>query len=157
MDKFVEFNYLVVDASPAARGGTPREPFPCRVRVDVIARQFRDLLRQGPLSDDRPRGMVLTDDFKVSGRVTPAAGWLTFHVDRGDGSGRDLEQVAVVAFGREPDEAVIGLMRRVAPALAGRPLPPAPFAVAVLLVGDLPSIVSDFLTKVAAGFFDDEL
>ena len=73
------------------------------MRVDVIARQFRDLLREGPLSDDRPRGMVLTDDFKVSGRYTPGAGWLAFHVDRGgDGTGKDLERVAVVPLHVRP-------------------------------------------------------
>jgi hypothetical protein len=157
LDKFVEFNYLLLDASPAA----PRVaagPSPCRERVDVIARQFRDLLGRDHPADDRPRGMVMTHDFKVRCRATRAAGWLSFHVDRGDGTAEELEQVALVAFARAGgDEEVRRVLQRAAPDAATRPLPAAPFAVGVLLTGDVPPVVSEFLTKAAAGFFAEEL
>ena len=81
---------------------------------------------------------------------------MSFHVDRGTGGGEQLERVAVVAFARDLDEEVRQVLQREAPAAAGRQLPPAPFAVGVLLTGNVPSIVSEFLTKAAAGFFSRE-
>src|SRR3954468_12829020 len=90
LDEFVEFNYLLLDASPDAPS-VAVEPSPCRARVDVIARQFRDLLRQQHPGDDRPRGMMMTHDFKVRCRATRAGGWLSFHVDRGNGVVEQLE------------------------------------------------------------------
>ena len=40
----------------------------------------------------------MTHDFKVHGQATLAAGWLSFYVDRGNGTVEEFEEVAVVAF-----------------------------------------------------------
>ena len=157
MDKFVEFNYLLLDAAPDAAGPVAIKPTVCRERVDVIARQFRAALDEGGPADDPPRGMVLTHDFKVRTRATRAAGWVGFYVDRGDGTAERLERVALVAFARAADDEEVGrVVREVAPGTAGRQLPPAPFAVGVLLAADVPPVVREFLTKAAAGFFADD-
>ena len=156
MDEFVEFNYLLLDAS-APDGAAVVERTVCCERVDLIPRQFRDFLKKQDVAHDQPRGMVMTHDFKVRGQATRAAGWMSFHVDRGTGGGEQLERVAVVAFARDSDEEVRHVLQREAPAAAaGRQFPPAPFAVAVLLTGNVPSIVSEFLTKAAAGFFSKD-
>jgi len=63
---------------------------------------------------------------------------------------------ALVAFARDDDVEVIRVLLREAPVAAGRQLPPVPFAVGVLLTGTVPSIVSEFLTKAAAGFFSKD-
>ena len=148
LDKFVEFNYLLLNTSQSAQ--TPAEPGLLNERVDVIARQFRDYLKKRPVADTQPQGMMMTHDFKVRGQTTQAAGWLSFHVDRGNGNSEDFEEVAVVAFVREEDDEVRRVLERVA---AGQAIPPIPFAVGVLLKANVPSIVSEFLTKAAAGFF----
>jgi hypothetical protein len=75
-------------------------------------------------------------------------------VDRGDGE--QVEQVALVAFAREEGEEVSRVLRREAPAVAARQRPSVPFAVAVLTSERVPSVVAEFLTKVAAGFFSRE-
>ena len=152
MDEFVGFNYLLVDA--ASPEPTVVEQCHQRERVDVIARQFRDLLKQHAVAEDQPRGMMMTHDFKVRGQATRAAGWLSFHVDPGDG--KQIKQVALVAFAREDGEEVGRVLQREAPGLSTRQLPPAPFAVAVLMTRPVPSIVAEFLTKAAAGFFSRE-
>ncbi len=155
MDEFVEFNYLLLDASaPDATAVVERTV--CRERVDLIPRQFRDFLKGHEVADEHPRGIVMTHDFKVQGQATRTAGWLSFHVDRGDGRGEELERVALVAFARDSDEEVRRVLLREAPEAVGRQLPPAPFAVGVLLTGNVPSVVSEFLTKAAAGFFSRE-
>ena len=157
MDEFVEFNYLLLDAS-APDGAAVVQRTVCNERVDLIPRQFRDFLKKHPDADGEPRGMVMTHDFKVRGQATQAAGWMTFHVDRGDGRAEELERVALVAFARDSDEAVRRVLQREAPgAAAGRQLPPSPFAVGVLLTGEVPSIVREFLTKAAAGFFSKDI
>ena len=162
MDEFVGFNFLVLDA---AGGGAPAagvvEQGGRRERVDLIARQFRDFLA-GPAPPDgnddgaAPRGFLMTHDFKLRGRATRAAGWLAFVVDRGDGTAENFQEVARVAFAREDGPEAREALRRLAPHAAGRPLPPAPLAVAVRLVPDVPSVVADMLPKAAAGFFSDE-
>ena len=59
-----------------------------------------------------------------------------------------------MAFARAADDGEVGrVLREVAPGMAGRRLPPAPFAVGVLLAADVPPVVAEFLTKAAAGFF----
>ena len=157
MDEFVEFNYLLLDAAAAADGAaTVVERTVCCERVDLVPRQFRDFLNKAGAADEQPRGMVMTHDFKVRGQATRAMGWLSFHVDRGDGKVEQLERVALVAFARGADEEVRRVLQREAPPTAARQLPPAPFAVGVLLTANVPSIVRDFLTKAAAGFFSRE-
>jgi hypothetical protein len=111
---------------------------------------------------------MLTHDFTLRGSATRAAGWLSFHVDRGDGGEGEgqtpaaLELVALVAFAREADTTddddggLLRVLRRLAPQAAGRQLPPAPLAVAVLLAEAVPSVVREMLTKSAAGFFSRE-
>ena len=155
MDEFVEFNYLLLD-TVASDGAAAVERTVCRERVDLIPRQFRDFLKGREVADEQPQGMVMTHDFKVQGQAMRTAGWLSFHVDRGDGRGEQLERVAVVAFARDSDEEVQRVLLREAPEAVGRQLPPAPFAVGVLLTGTVPSIVSEFLTKAAAGFFSKD-
>ena len=152
MDKFVEFNFMLLNTS---QGGQqrPSQPTLMSERVDVIARQFREFLKKHQLADDKPQGMMMTHDFKVRGQATRAAGWLSFYVDRGNGTAEEFEEVAVLVFAREADVEVRRVLERVA---AGQAIPPTPFAVGVLLNADVPSIVSDFLTKAAAGFFSDE-
>lgn len=157
MDPFVEFNYLLLDtaqrADPMAAG-----PVVCRERVDVIARQFRDALSQTRPADDPPRGMVLTHDFKVRTRLAGTGGWVRFYVDLGDGTVERLDQVAVVAFARAANDAEVGcVLREVAEGADDRQLPPAPFAVGVRLVRDVPPVVTEFMTKAAAGFFAEEI
>ena len=159
MDEFVGFNYVLLDASGGAASREAKVVEQChrRERVDVIARQFRDFLkRQGDTDEQQPRGLMMTHDFKVRGQATSAAGWLSFHVDRGDGTGEQLERVALVAFAREGEEEVRRVLRREAPPAAARQLPPSPFAVAVILSARVPSVVSEFLTKAVAGFFSKD-
>ena len=156
MDKFAEFHYLLLDASSLE--GASRAPAAvtaCNERVDVVARQFRDFLRRPASADGRPVGMMMTHDFKVRGHATRASGWLSFHVDRGDGITESLEEVAVVAFARDDDSEVKKLLGRF-PGVKEVSPPPTPCAVAVLLKRPVPGIVSDFLTKVAAGFFSED-
>ena len=155
MDEFVKFNYLLLDASAPGGAAVVRRTAG-NERVDLIPRQFRDFLKKHPDAEGEPRGMVMTHDFKVRAQATRAAGWMSFHVDRGDGTGEQLERVALVAFARDSDEEVRRVLGREAPAAAGRQLPPAPLAVGVLLTGNVPSIVAEFLTKAAAGFFSRE-
>ena len=158
MDEFVGFNYVLLDASGDAASQELKVVEQChkRERVDVIARQFRDFLKRHDDTQDQPRGLMMTHDFKVRGHATPAAGWLSFHVDRGDGTGEQLERVALVAFAREGEEEVRRVLQREAPPAAARQLPPVPFAVAVILAARVPSVVSEFLTKAAAGFFSKD-
>ena len=73
MDEFVDFNFVLLDASQGpAQKAVVVERCPRRERVDVISRQFRDFLRQGDPADDSPRTMMLTHDFtpeSASGEV----------------------------------------------------------------------------------------
>jgi hypothetical protein len=154
VDKFVEFNYLLLKTSPIGGQDAVAERSLCRERVDVIARQFRDFLKKRVTADQQPQGVMMTHDFKVRGQATSASGWLSFHVDRGDGTVESLEEVAIVVFAREADEEIRRVLQDVAP---GQEYPATPFAVGVLLKQNVPSIVSEFITKTAAGFFSEEL
>ncbi|HEX8914908.1 MAG TPA: hypothetical protein VF796_21325 [Humisphaera sp.] len=164
MDKFVGFTYLLLDVSPGA-ARAPAPPRPHRERVDVAARQFRAALQEGGAADDgaaggRPRNMMLTHDFKVRTRSTPAGGWVSFHVDRGDGTVERLEEVAVIAFARDPagDAEVRRAVGRVAPgAVDGLPPLAPPYAVGVRLTRDVPPVVSEFMPRAAAGFLADDV
>jgi hypothetical protein len=155
LDEFVEFNYLLLNASPDV-GRPAGNAERCTERVDVIARQFRDFLKRQTVAGERPSGVMMTHDFRVRGQASRAAGWLSFYVDRGDGSGEALEEVAIVAFARERDGEVRGVLERVMPGAPRVTLPAAPLAVGVLLAAKVPRIVVEFMPKVAAGFFSRE-
>ena len=151
MDEFVGFNFLLLDASQG-RKATVVERGPRRERVDVIARQFRDSLRQGDPADDSPRTIMLTHDFRLRRRVWETAGWLTFLVDRGAAAGSP-EEVAHVVFARSDDAAAGEALRKLEPHIDAADLPEAPLVVAVRLAARVPSVVSEWYGKSVAGFF----
>src|SRR5690349_7999926 len=154
MDEFVGFNFVLLDASRgASRAARVEERGPRRERVDVVARQFRDFLRGGDPSDESPRGMMLTHDFKVRRKVGDTAGWLTFLVDRGGGGAEEMEEVALVVFAREANEEGRQALRKLAPYVNAADLPPAPLVVAVRLAARVPSIVSEWYGRSVAGLF----
>jgi hypothetical protein len=154
MDEFVEFNFMLLDASQgASQKATIVDQGPKRERVDLVARQFRDFLRQGDPSDDSPRAMMLTHDFKLRRQVGDAAGWLTFVVDQGNGTAESVEEVALVAFARSGDETGWQALRKLEPYVNVAELPAAPLVVAVRLAARVPSAVSEWYGKSVAGFF----
>lgn len=157
MDEFVGFNFVLLDA---ARGPSQkvevRERGEKRERVDVVARQFRDFLRQGDPDDTSPRGTMLTHDFKLRRQVGESAGWLAFLVDRGRGTAEELEEVALVVFARANDAEARQALRKLEPYANVAELPPAPLVVAVRLAGRVPSIVSEWYGKSVAGFFSGD-
>ena len=156
MDEFVGFNFVLLDAA-----GSPgqkvlvRERGPRRERVDVVARQFRDALREGDPADTSPRGLMLTHDFKLRRQIGESAGWLEFLVDRGDGTEERLEEVALVVFVRDDSAEARQVLKRLEPYVNLANLPPAPLVVAVRLVPRVPSIVSEWYGKSVAGMFSD--
>lgn len=154
MDEFVDFNFVLLDASngPSQKAAVV-ESGPRRERVDVIARQLRDFLRQPPPADDAPQAMMLTHDFKLRRQVGETAGRVTFLVDRGDGAAEKLEEVALVAFARSDDAAGCQVLQALEPYVVAADLPAAPVVVAVRLAPRVPSIVSEWYGKSVAGFF----
>ncbi len=156
MDEFVAFNFVLLDASGGpAQKVSVRERGTRRERVDVVARQFRDALREGDPADASPRGLMLTHDFKLRRQVGDSAGWLAFLVDRGDGTEERLEDVALVVFAREDNGEARQVLKRLEPYTNLAGLPPAPLVVAVRLVPKVPSIISEWYGKSVAGMFAD--
>ena len=154
MDEFVGFEFLLLDASGGPLGkvkiverGPKREP------VDLIARQFHDFLVAGDPSDETPRGLMLTHDFKLRRRVSTNAGWLSFLTEHPSGAVEELEEVALVVFsvdgGKEGQQA----LHRLEPYIHLAALPPAPLVVAVRLSAKVPIVVEEWYAKAAAGFF----
>ncbi len=154
MDEFVGFNFVLLDASHrASQKVAVVERRQRRERVDVIARQFRDGLREGDPADASPRGLMMTHDFKVRRQAGESAGWLAFLVDRGDGTDEKLEEVALVVFVREDGPPARQTLRRLDPYVNVADLPPAPLVVAVKLAAKVPSVVSEWYGKSVAAFF----
>ena len=85
MDPFVGFTLVELDASDSSQKVRTIRNEAIRERVDLISRQFHDVLMDGDQADTDPHGMVLTSDFKIRRQVSPTAGWLSFMVDHGDG------------------------------------------------------------------------
>lgn len=154
MDEFVDFNFVLLDAShgPAQKAAVV-ERGPRRERVDVISRQFREFLRQGDPADDSARAMMLTHDFALRRWVGETAGWLTFVVNRGADASEAREEVALVVFARSADAAGRQAMQKLEPFLNPADLPAAPLVVAVRLAARVPSVVSEWYGKSVAGFF----
>ena len=154
MDEFVDFEFVLLDASEKSpRKAAVVERGRRRERVDVIARQFRDFLRQGDPADESPRAMMLTHDFKVRRRVGESAGWLTFVVDRGSPAAPNPEEVALIVFARSDGAAAPEAMRNLEPYAVTAELPKPPLVVAVRLAARVPSVVSEWYGKSVAGFF----
>ena len=154
MDEFVGFEFVLLDASAGKVKVLERGPR--RERIDLIARQFRDFLRDPNIADDAPHGLMMTHDFKLRRQVGKSAGWLTFLVDRGDGKQEVLEEVATVAFARSDDAEADRFLKKVAPYINLADLPRPPFAVAVKRVPKVPLIVSEWLGKSAAAFLAEQ-
>jgi hypothetical protein len=152
MDPFVGFTFVELDASDAKKVRIVRKEQQ-RERVDLIARQFRDVLTSRDPSDTTPHGMVLTPDFKIRSQVSPTAGWVTFLVDQGDGKEESLKEVATVIFAREDDRAARDALRRVEPYVHANELPRPPLVVAIKLTPTVPSIVREWYAKSVAAFF----
>jgi hypothetical protein len=154
VDEFVGFNFVLLDASRgAAQKVAMADRGPRRERVDVVARQFRDFLREGDPADTSPRGLMLTHDFKLRRQAGETAGWLSFMVDRGTGTDEALEEVALLVFARADNAESRQTLRRLEPYVNVAELPAAPLVVAVRLVPKVPSIVTEWYGKAAAGFF----
>ena len=154
VDEFVGFNFVLLDASGgASQKVVVRERGPRRERVDVVARQFRDALREGDPADAFPRGLMLTHDFKLRRQVGESAGWVAFLVDRGDGTEERLEEVALVVFARDDSAQARQALKRLEPYVNLSNLPSAPLVVAVRLVPKVPSIVSEWYGKSVAAMF----
>jgi len=152
MDPFVGFTFVELDASDPKKVRIVRKE-ERRERADLIARQFHDVLTARDPADTSPQGMVLTGDFKISGQVTAAAGWLTFFVDKGDGKEEQLKEVATVFFARDDDAPAREIRRRVDPYVHANELPLPPFVVAVKLTPNVPAIIRDWYAKSVAAFF----
>jgi len=152
MDPFVGFTFVELDASDPKKVRIVRKE-ERRERADLIARQFHDVLTARDPADTSPQGMVLTGDFKISGQVTQTAGWLTFHVDKGEGREEQLKEVATVFFAREDDAAGRDVRRRVDPYVHANELPPPPLVIAVKLSPTVPAIIRDWYAKSVAAFF----
>jgi hypothetical protein len=156
MDQFVGFNFVVLDASDkATKAQIQLNEHNHRERVDLIARQFRDVLLEGDQSDSNPHGLVLTSDFKVARSVRKSAGWISFWVDRGDGKTELLEEVAMVVFARLDDREGQEGLKKLEPFVHLNELPPAPLVAAVKLSRSVPLIVSEWYGKSVAGFFSE--
>lgn len=156
VDEFVGFNFVVLDASGGpSRKVTVVERGRRRERVDVIARQFRDFLREGDPADTSPRGVMMTHDFKLRRQSGESAGWLTFLVDRGAGTEEKLEEAALVVFARADTAESRQVLRKLEPYINVADLPAAPLVVAVRLAARVPSIVSEWYGKSVAAFFAD--
>jgi hypothetical protein len=154
VDEFVGFNFVLLDASGGpSRKVVVRERTPRRERVDIIARQFLDALREGDPADPSPRGMMLTHDFKVRRQVGESSGWVTFAVDRDRGGVEELDDVAMVVFARDDSAEARQVLKKLEPYAHVPELPPAPLVVAVQLAAKVPSIVSEWYGKSVAGFF----
>ena len=154
MDEVVGFNFVLLDASGGpSHKVVVRERGSRRERVDLIARQFHDALREGDPADAAPRGLMLTHDFKVRRQVGASAGWVTFAVDRDTGGAEQLDDVAMVVFARDDGAEARQALRKLEPYAHLPELPPAPLVVAVQLVAKVPSIVSEWYGKAVAGFF----
>ena len=153
MDEFVGFNFVLLDASRGpSRAVEVLERGEKRERVDLVARQFRDFLRQGDPSDASPRGTMLTHDFKLRRGVGESAGWLIFLVDQGRGEAEELEEVALVVFAAD-DPGRREAVAKLEPYIDAADVPAAPLVVAVRLSDRVPSIVSEWYGKCVAGFF----
>ena len=157
MDAFVSFEFVLLDAS-----GGPSKPVhivergPRRERVDLIARQFHDVLSRGDQSDATPYGLSLTPDFKLRRQVGKKAGWLTFLTE--DGSGADkLNEVALVVFADADDEEGRQALQRLETYISLAALPTTPLVVAVKLSPKVPRIIEEWYGKAAAGFFGREV
>jgi|SRR6185312_15131729 len=156
MDPFVGFNFIVLDASD--KGNAVKvlsNDQDHRERVDLIARQFHDVLLSGDQTDLDPHGLVLTSDFKVARKVGQAAGWLSFWVDHGDGKTEQLEEVAIVAFARVDDREGREALKKLEPFVRLNELPPAPVVAVVKLAHAVPLIVKEWYGKSVAGFFNE--
>jgi hypothetical protein len=149
MDPFVGFTFVELDASDPKKVRILRKE-QRRERVDLIARQFHDDLTARDPADPAPHGMVLSPEFKIASRVTPAAGWLTFLTDQGDGKDESLKEVATVVFATRDDRETL---RRLDPYIHANELPPPPFVVAVRLVPTVPSLIREWSPKSVAAFF----
>jgi len=153
VDAFVGFQFVLLDASDAAKKVREVERAPRRERVDLISRQFRDVLLAGDQNDTNPIGLVMTGDFKIRRHVGPTAGWLAFMVDRGDGKTEKLEEVALVVFATADDEAGRSALRQLEPYANVASLPAPPVVVAVKRAASVPLIVSEWYGKAVAAFF----
>src|SRR5947209_16080510 len=126
MDEFIEFNFVRVDEPNTARIVKPQR---MRERVDLIARQFRDFLHAPTAtSDESPRGIMVTNEFKLRRRATPDAGWMSFLVDVGDGRDEKLQEVAIMAFVRDKGDEARAALAKVAPHIELSSLPAPPVA-----------------------------
>jgi len=152
VDAFVGFEFVLLDASEAGKKVRVAESGPRRERVDLVSRQFRDVLLAGDQSDANPIGLVMTGDFKIRRQVGRTAGWVAFMVDRGDGKTEKLE-VALVVFATADDEAGRAALRQLEPYANVNALPKAPVVVAVKRAASVPLIVSEWYGKAVAGFF----
>jgi hypothetical protein len=152
MDPFSGFTFVELDASDSRKVRIIRKG-PHRERVDLIARQFQDALIARDPADTAPHGMVLTGDFKISGRVTSNAGWMSFFVDKGDGKDEELKEVAAVYFAREDNPAAREVLGRVEQYIHAGELPAPPLVVAVKLTPAVPVIIRDWYAKSVAAFF----
>jgi hypothetical protein len=154
MDEYIGFEFLLLDAS-----ASPQKPVaiiergPRREAVDVVARQFHRFLTRGTASPTEARGIMLTSDFKLRGEAADGAGWLTFIVDESTGSQEVPRDVATVVFARADDAAGRAALRRLEGWIAPAALPAAPCVVAVKLAPKVPSIIREWWSKCAAGFF----
>lgn len=153
MDAFVGFEFVLLDASEAGNKFRVAERGPRRERVDLISRQFRDVLLAGDQNNSDPIGLVMTGDFKIRRQVGPTAGWVAFMVDRGDGKAEKLEEVARVVFATADDEAGRAALRHLEPYAITASLPAPPVVVTVKRSATVPSIVSEWYGKAVAAFF----
>lgn len=156
MDQFVDFSFVLLDASGSSKPAKIVERTSKRERIDLIARQFHDFLTEGDQSDTTPHGLVLTYDFKLCRQIGKTAGWMKFMVDRGSGKNEELEEVALVVFTREYDDEGQNALQRLQPYINPSTLPSAPVVVAVRLSSKVPRIIEEWYGKAAAGFFGRE-
>jgi len=149
MDPFVGFTFMELDASDPRKARVVKKE-DRRERVDMVARQFHDVLTARDPADTSPQGMVLTPDFKIQGQVTSKSGWLTFLVDEGTVAEPSLKEVATVYFARDDDRE---LFKRLEPYIHAVELPRPPVVVAVQFAPKVPRIVREWYGKAVAAFF----
>ena len=153
MDPYAQFNYLFVNASATPPAVKPVETK--RERIDLIARQFRDVLYDGDPTDPTSHRFPLTPDFNLARILTPAAAWLSFQLDTGDGKTEQFQDVVQMLLLRDTSAESIQLLKKIPDMIKLPPLPEAPLAIVLQLTPKVPFIIRDWYTKPAAGFFAD--
>ena len=103
---FIDFNFVLLDATCLpARPARVEQEGSRRERLDLVARQFGEFLRQPAPAGEPPQYFPPTRDFKLRREATAGGAWLSFMVDREGGAVEEFStEAAYMVFARSDDE-----------------------------------------------------